>query len=257
MARRFRFITVERRGPVAVLRLERPDKRNAVNTGMIEEIGAFALGLPDKVRVMIITGSGPHFSAGLDLAEHRDRAASEGLKHSRLWHRVLDGLQYGGRPVIAALHGAVVGGGVEIAAAAHIRVADATAFYQLPEGRRGIFVGGGASVRVSRLIGVSRVTELMLTGRTLDAEEGQRIGLSHYLVEPGKALAKARELAATVSANAALSNYMILNALPRIAEMPAEGGFLAESMAAALTQTSLDARRGIEAFLKKRKASFD
>ena len=88
--------------------------------------------------------------------------------------------------MVAVLHGAVVGGGLELAAACHLRVAERSAYYALPEGQRGIFVGGGGSVRLPRLIGVARMIDMMLTGRTLSAEEGQAIGLSHYLVEHGR-----------------------------------------------------------------------
>ena len=88
-------------------------------------------------------------------------------------------------PVIAVLHGAVVGGGLELAVAAHIRVAEASAFYGLPEGQRGIFVGGGGSARIPRLIGTARMADMMLTGRVYDAEEGFAIGLSQYLVDDG------------------------------------------------------------------------
>ncbi len=110
-------------------------------------------------------------------------------------------------PVIAVLHGAVVGLGLELAAAAHIRVAERDAFYALPEGIRGIFVGGGAAVRVPRLIGVPRMMDMMLTGRTYGAEEGVALGLSQYLVERGQGLAKGIELAERISTNAPLSNY--------------------------------------------------
>ena len=104
--------------------------------------------------------------------------------------------------MVAVLHGAVVGGGLEIAAACHIRVAESSAYYALPEGSRGIFVGGGGSVRLPRLIGTSRMMDMMLTGRIYDAEEGQAIGLSHYLVEPGAGLAKGIELAKHIAGNA-------------------------------------------------------
>ena len=97
--------------------------------------------------------------------------------------------------MVAVLHGAVVGGGLELAAAAHVRVAERSAFYALPEGSRGIYVGGGGSVRLPRLIGVARMMDMMLTGRTYSAEEGQAMGLSHYLVEPGEGFAKGLELA--------------------------------------------------------------
>src|SRR4029077_13527184 len=142
----------------------------------------------------------------------------EGMKHSRVWHRVFDQIQFGKVPVVAVLKGAVVGGGLELAAAAHIRVAERSAYYALPEGSRGIFLGGGGSVRLPRLIGVSRVMELMLTGCTYGAEEGQIFGLSHVLVDDGAGLAKGIELAERVATNAPLSNFAVMHVLPRIAE---------------------------------------
>ena len=98
-------------------------------------------------------------------------------------------------PVIAALHGAVVGGGLELASACHIRVADSSTFYALPEGSRGIFVGGGGSVRIPRLIGTARMTDMMLTGRVFDADQGERYGAVNYRVADGAGLAKGIELA--------------------------------------------------------------
>ena len=126
--------------------------------------------------------------------------------------------------MVAVLHGAVVGGGLELAAACHLRVAERSAYYALPEGSRGIFVGGGGSVRLPRLIGVSRMMELMLTGRTYGAEEGQAIGLSHYLVETARDSPRASSLPSASPSNAPLSNFAIMHALPRIAESdPASG----------------------------------
>ncbi|MGV2389345.1 MAG UNVERIFIED_CONTAM: crotonase/enoyl-CoA hydratase family protein [Microcystis novacekii LVE1205-3] len=144
---------------------------------------------------MVLSGEGEHFCAGLDLSEVSERTVAEGMHHSRAWHACFDAIQYGPVPVVAVLHGAVVGGGLELASAAHLRVAEASAFYGLPEGTRGIFVGGGGSVRISRLIGVSRMTDMMLTGRVFDADEGQAFGVSNYLVEAGQGLHKALALA--------------------------------------------------------------
>ena len=89
-------------------------------------------------------------------------------------------------PFVAALHGAVVGGGLELAAAAHIRVADRTAFFGLPEGQRGIFVGGGGSVRVQRIVGYSVMADMMLTGRILSVDEAERVNIVRYVVEEGR-----------------------------------------------------------------------
>src|SRR5262249_20384230 len=166
-------LEIERHGAIVVLRFNRAKKRNAVSDALIGALDEAVLGLDPAIRVIVLAGAGEHFCAGLDLAEHKERDAFATGEHSRMWHRVLDGLQYGTRPVVAALQGAVIGGGLEIASACHVRVADKTAFYQLPEGRRGIFVGGGASVRTARIIGTGRMVEMMLTGRTLDAATGQ------------------------------------------------------------------------------------
>lgn len=246
----------ERQGEIAVLRLNRPDKANAVSDGLIAEIDAFFGSLTDADKAVVICAEGKHFCAGLDLSEHKARTAIECVAHSQTWHRVLDGIQHGGRPVVAALKGGVIGGGLEIAAAAHIRVADTTTFYQLPEGKRGIFTGGGASVRIGRILGADRLVEMMLTGRRYDAEDGQRLGLSHYLEPEGASLDKAMALAKEVAGNAALSNAMILGALPRIGDMPAEAGLFTESLAAALTLSDPAAQEGMAAFLEKRDPRF-
>ena len=110
-------------------------------------------------------------------------------------------------PFVAALHGAVIGGGFELAAAAHVRVADETAFFALPEGQRGIFIGGGGSVYLTKLIGVTRVIDLMLTGRVLSAAEAERAGAVQYLVEPGQALAHATELAKRIAQECAPDQF--------------------------------------------------
>src|SRR5207244_4326152 len=138
-------------------------------------------------------------------------------RHSQMWHRVFDRIQYSRVPVIAALKGAVIGGGLELACAAHIRVAEPSAYFALPEGQRGIFVGGGGSVRLPRLIGVARMTDMMLTGRVYSAIEGASYGFAQYLTEEGNALAKAMELATKVATNAPLTNFAVLQALPMIA----------------------------------------
>ncbi len=250
------LLRIEVDGPVAVLCLNRPEKRNAVNDALMAEIEAFFDGPPDGVRVAVLTGAGDHFCAGLDLSEHLTRSAIQSVHHSRMWHRILDKVEYGGLIVIAALTGAVIGGGLEVATAAHIRVGEPSCFYSLPEARRGIYVGGGASVRVARIIGGDRMREMMLTGRRLDAEEGQRLGLTHYSVAAGAGMAKAMELAETVAGNAELSNYLTVQALTRIAEMPAAHGLFTETLATALTQASPDAATGIRAFLDKRPVAF-
>lgn len=241
---------------IATITLNRPDKRNAMSDRFIAELEAAFAGLPEGVRVVILTGAGGHFCAGLDLAEHVERSAENGIYHSRNWHRILDTIQFGGRPVVSAMMGAVIGGGLEIASATHVRIAEPSTIFQLPEGRRGIFVGGGATVRIGRILGPDRMTEMMLTGRKYDAEDGVRLGLAHYAVGTGEALEMARELAGKISRNAPLSNYFMINALARIGDMSRADGLFTESLAAALSQTTPDAEEGLRAFLEKRPPRF-
>lgn len=234
---------------VAVIRLTRVAKRNALNDALILSIRNVFENLPATVRAAVIDGEGDHFCAGLDLSELTERDAGQGLHHSRMWHAALECVQYGPVPVVASLHGAVVGGGLELASACHIRVADETAFYALPEGSRGIFVGGGGAVRIPRLIGAARMTDMMLTGRVYNAADGERIGLAQYLVPAGQAFAKALELAQRVAQNAPLTNYALMHALPRIAEQPADQGYLTEAMMAAIAQSAPEAKERVRAFL--------
>jgi enoyl-CoA hydratase/carnithine racemase len=239
---------------VAVIRLTRGAKRNALNDGLILALRELFENMPDGVRSAVIAGEGPHFCAGLDLSELKERDAGQGLHHSRMWHAALERVQYGPVPVIAALQGAVVGGGLELASACHIRVADASAFYALPEGSRGIFVGGGGAVRIPKLIGAARMTDMMLTGRVYNAQDGERIGLAQYLVPEGAAFEKALELAVRVAQNAPLTNYALMHALPRIAEQPADQGLFTEAMMAAIAQSAPEAKTRLNDFLEGRAA---
>ena len=239
---------------VAVVRLTRGAKRNALSDGLILALRDAFESLPDTVRAAVVDGEGPHFCAGLDLSELKERDAGQGMKHSRMWHAALERVQYGPVPVIAALHGAVVGGGLELASACHIRVADASTFYALPEGSRGIFVGGGGSVRIPKLIGVARMTDMMLTGRVYNAEDGERVGFAQYLVPEGTAFDKALELARRVAKNAPLTNYALMHALPRIAEQPADQGFFTEALIAGIAQSAPEAKERVRDFLEGRAA---
>lgn len=251
-----RPLAVTHEGAVARLTLNRPEKRNAVNDALLAALRDFFADPPAGVRAVVLEGAGGHFSAGLDLAEQAHRTPETVLKHSRGWHEIMDMVQFGGLPVVAVLAGAVMGGGLEIAAACHVRVAERTARFRLPEGKRGIFVGGGATVRVGRILGADRMTEMMLTGRAYDAEEGYRLGLAHYLVDEGEGLAEARRLAREVAENAALVNYLIIQSITRIEDMSRADGLFAESLSAALSQSGTDAREGLAAFLEKRKPRF-
>lgn len=242
---------------IAVLKLNRPDKRNAINDAMIDALLAWFGEPHEGVHAIVLHGEGAHFCAGLDLIEVlAKRPSVKGVvarqRHSRRWHRTFDLMQFGEVPIVSVLQGAVIGGGMELAATTHVRICEESAFFQLPEGQRGIFVGGGASVRVPRIIGAGRVVEMMLTGRTYDAQAALQLGLCHYVVPPGEGLAKAMELAARIASNSPTSNYAVINGINRISDMPHGAGLFAETMVASNTGEDMQAR--IQGFFDQRKA---
>lgn len=249
-------MSVQVEGDIAILTFTRPDKRNAMNKDLVGALEAFFSAPPEGVNVAIMVGAGGHFCAGLDLSEHEDRTPVENLHHSRHWHRVAESIEMGPIPVIAVMTGAVIGGGLEIATCAHVRIAEPSVLFQLPEGRRGIFVGGGATMRVGRIIGHDRMREMMLTGRKYSAEEGLALGLTHYSVGEGEGMDLAMKLANKVADNAPLSNYLMIQAIRRIQEMPHEDGLFTESLAASMTQTTPESKEGLRAFFEKRAPVF-
>jgi (methylthio)acryloyl-CoA hydratase len=246
-------VTLSQRGRVALLRLSRPDKRNAIDGKMVAAIRSAFDRLPKETCAVVMHGEGEHFCAGADLGELAKHRGMDLVRFSRSLHEVLDRIEYGAVPVIAALHGGVIGGGLELAAAAHIRVAERNTYYALPEGMRGIFVGGGGAVRIPRLIGTSRMVDMMLTGRTYSAEQDW-LGLSQYVVENGNGVAAAVELAEQIATNTAVSNFAAVQALPRIARADSEAGFLIESLMATIAVGDEEAKTRLRDFLDKRAA---
>jgi (methylthio)acryloyl-CoA hydratase len=250
-------LQLDMQGDVAIVRINRAAKRNALNDELILALRHTFETLPTQAKAAVLCGHGEHFCAGLDLSELQTRDAGEGMQHSRMWHSAFHQIQFGPVPVVAALHGAVVGGGLELAASCHIRVADDTTFYALPEGTRGIFVGGGGAVRIPKLIGVARMTDMMMTGRVYNAVDGERIGFAQYVVPAGTAFDKALELAQRIATNAPLTNYALMHALPRIAEQAADHGFVTESLMSSITQAAPEAKARVDAFLQGRAAKVE
>lgn len=244
------LLHIELAGALAHVQLNRPAKRNAISDAMLRQLHTAIVNLPDGVRAIILSGAGRHFCAGLDLASLNESSVADGIAHSRMWQAATDALQFARAPIVCVLHGAVVGGGLEIASAAHIRIAESSTYYALPEGQHGIFVGGGGSARVPRLAGVACMTDMMLCGRVLDAREGHARGLSQYLVEDGEGFAKALALARRIAANAPLSNFAITQALPRIAGLSQADGLFVESLMAAIAQAEPAAKDRMRAFLE-------
>lgn len=243
------LLNLEMDGHVARVTLCRGAKRNALSDELVRALQRCFDDLPAAARAVVLVGEGKAFCAGLDLSEVRDNNTTEAVLHSRMWHAAFERISFGAVPVVAVLHGAVVGGGLELAAAAHIRVAESSAFYALPEGARGLFVGGGGSVRISRLIGVARMTDMMLTGRVLDAAEGHLAGISGYLVAEGEGLAKAMQLAHQIAANSPMTNYGVMHVLPRIADQSIQDGLMTEALMASVAASDPETRGRLAAFL--------
>lgn len=234
------LVTYELAGSLALIGLNRPDKRNAINDQLLAELRKAVLRAHEEANVCVLFGHGSNFCAGLDLAEALARTTgaipSPRKRRRHSWHETFDQIARGPIPFVAALHGAVIGGGLELATAAHLRVCDDTAFFGLPEGQRGIFVGGGGSVRIQRVVGTSVMMDMMLTGRLLGATEGLQDHVVRYVTPTGQALAKARELAARIAQNNLDTNWKIINVLPRIQDMSHDDGLFVEQLNSAMAR---------------------
>ncbi len=238
---------------VVEVTLAREAKRNALNAQTIEELIEVFSKLPRMgARAVILSGDGDHFSAGLDLVEHHkeDRRPEDFMHICLRWHEAFNKMEYGGVPIIAALQGAVVGGGLELASSAHVRVMDQTAYFALPEGQRGLFTGGGATIRVTDLVGKSRMIDMMLTGRVYQGAEAMDVGLVQYSVE-GSSLEAAMDLARKAAQNLPLSNFAICSAVSHMQNMSAMDAAYAEAVVAGVVNTQPDARARLAAFADK------
>jgi (methylthio)acryloyl-CoA hydratase len=248
------YISVETEGAVTTVTLNREKVRNAINEDMLQAIEAVFRTPPKGTRCFVLAAKGAHFCAGLDLREHydKDRSPIEFMALCQAWHRTFDLIQFSGIPVIAALQGAVVGGGLELAAATHVRIAESSTFFALPEGQRGIFTGGGATVRVARIVTPARMVDMMLSARTYDAKRGLDFGLCHEVVEVGEALAKAKALAAQVATHPPTTNFAITTGIARINDMSTTDGLFAEGLLAMAVQTNPDIKDRLDAFFSKK-----
>lgn len=248
------FMKAEADGDVLIVTLDRADKRNALSAAFIEEIVVLFdwVRRTHAVRAVVMKAEGSVFCAGLDLIEHHleDRSATDFMYICRRWHAAFDAIQHCGKPVIGALNGAVVGGGLELASSFHIRVADETTYFALPEGQRGIFTGGGATVRVAGLVGEARMIDMMLTGRVYSGQEAVSVGLCQYLVE-GSSLEKAMEIAHKTAQNPPLSNFAITSGIAHIGNMASGDAYYAEAFIAGITNTQPASKDRLAAFMNK------
>lgn len=245
----FEHLALTHDGPVTTVTVDRAAKRNALSLPVIEELVTLFTLLPKTdTRAVVLTGAGDHFSAGLDLVEHlhAKRTAGDFMHVCMRWHEAFNKMEYSGLPIIAALRGATVGGGLELASSAHIRVADHSTYFALPEGQRGLFTGGGATIRVADLVGKARMIDMMLTGRQYTGQEAIDVGLAQYLVEDS--LETATKLAHRAAENPTLSNFAICSGISHMQNMSGLDAAYAEAVLAGVVNTQEAANDRLETF---------
>ncbi|SMG54420.1 crotonase/enoyl-CoA hydratase family protein [Paraburkholderia susongensis] len=248
------LIKVSRKNNVLLVGLDRPEKRNAMPKAMMLGLRDIFSSIPDDVGAAVLYSTSQHFCSGLDLTEVKGQSVIDCFHFFREWHEVFHLIQFGKIPVIAAISGAAIGAGLEMATACHIRVVDETAYFSLPEGARGLYVDVGASVRFPRLAGTALMMDMMLTGRPLPAEESVSRGVAQYLVPTGTAVDKAVELAAIAARNLPMTNHAIIHALPRIVEQGQDEGLYTEALIASVVQSGPETAVRMNAFLNRKKS---
>lgn len=248
-------VLVKKHSPIGWLTLNRPKKHNALSQGFVRQIGrAVTSFIDDKtIRTIILTSMGANFCSGLDLSEHGQRKTfAAQLQNSTVWREAFHALETS-LPTICVMKGWVVGGGVELACSTHVRIAEEDTVFLLPEGQHGFFLGGGGSVRISRIIGFDRVREMMLTGRKVTAREALSWGLVHYVVPVGEGVRLAEELAAKTAAIPDISRYGILRALPHIRDASQADGLFLEEVVGAMGSMSAGFASGLDKFSKRKR----
>ncbi|HEX5069521.1 MAG TPA: enoyl-CoA hydratase-related protein [Vicinamibacterales bacterium] len=252
-------LLVERDGAVLILTINRPAKLNALNAGVLADLGAAiteARG-DDGVRAMIVTGAGEKaFVAGADIDELAKQSPVAGREHARTGQALFDRIEKLGKPVIAAVNGFALGGGCELAMACTLRLAADTAKFGQPEINLGLLPGYAGSQRLPRLVGRGRALELLLVGAPITADEAFRIGLVNRVVPAPQLNAEARALAQTLAAKPAVAVRYILDAVASGLDMSFSDGQDYEATLFGLVATTDDMREGTRAFLEKRKPVF-
>jgi enoyl-CoA hydratase len=252
------LVRVERRGAVAIVTLNRPDKLNALNAELRASLGRAveALAFDEEVKVAVLHGAGEKaFVAGADVSEFASRAPSEQREVYR-HPRVYDVVAAFPKPLIAAIHGHCLGGGCELALACDLRVADRTARFAQAEIRLGLIPGAGGTQRLARLVGPGQAMRMALSGDAIDAEEAWRIGLVEFLVDPGQHLDRALEVADRMCRWSPVALRLAKQSIRAAMETPLHAGLELEKELFLAAFTSEDGQEGVRAFVEKRDAVY-
>jgi enoyl-CoA hydratase len=251
-------VLIEKRGRIAIVTVNRPDKLNALNIATRNDIlAAFEqLERDDEVRVVVITGAGEKaFIAGADINEFAGMTA---IKQRTLMkgRRAFDSVEDFPKPVIAMINGFALGGGCELALSCDIRIASSKAKLGQPEIKLGIIPGGGGTQRLTRLIGEGKAMELILTGDMISAEEARQLGLVNHVFAPEELESKTMELANKIADMSPVALAMAKAAVKNAARLDLRAGLEAEVDLFALCFSSEDKEEGVRAFIEKRKPEF-
>jgi enoyl-CoA hydratase len=255
----YNTLIYEKKDNIGVLTVNRPDKLNALSNELTEELQHLLDEIEKDVdlRVVVITGAGDKaFVAGADINELVERDALKGRDVSRFRQALFARIENLPVPVIAAVNGYALGGGLELALACNIRIASEKAQFGAPEVKLGIIPGDGGTQRLPRLVGLGRAMELVLTGDFIDAQEAHRIGLVNRVVSPDELMESAMTLAKKIASRPPLAVKYAKEAVNRSQEGDTASGYALESYLHALACTTEDKKEGVTAFLEKRKGKF-
>lgn len=256
----FTTLATEHEGAAFVITLDRPQKRNALSIAMVNEIieAAQQAESNSEVRAVILTGGTSFFSAGADLNEAvAVEGPAESVAYFRNFHRLCRTLEELGKPVIAAIEGFCLTGGLELALACDIRVAAKGSTFGITSSRIGTVAGAGGTQRLPRLVGPANALDMLFSAEAIDAETAFRIGLINRLVETGAALTEAKRMVAVYETRAPLSLAFVKRAVHRGLQMDLASGLEFETFLTTATYGSEDRKEGIGAFLDKRPPRFE
>jgi len=252
--------------PIAMLTLDRPDARNAYSPQMVDELVATLdrIELDDAVRCVVLTGAGSCFSAGGDLKLMRDRADMFAGDPVELRNRYLQGIlrvprrmARFGKPIVAAVNGAAIGAGLDLACMCDIRIASERAKFGSTFVKVGLIPGDGGAYFLARTIGLPRALELLLTGRVVDAEKALEIGLAHEVVASDDLMDRARAVADEISANAPLAVQLTRQAAYQSYDLGLEQALQLAASYQSVVQNTDDHLEGVDAILERRPPKFE
>jgi enoyl-CoA hydratase/carnithine racemase len=258
--KKFETIVVERTGPTLVLTLDRPHRRNAISLGMMSELieAVHAAESDSESRTIVITGTPDYFSAGADLTEAIEiRSATDGARYFGRWHALNAALESSSKPVIAAVEGFCMTGGLELALACDLRVAGEGSTFAITSARIGTVAGAGGTQRLPRLVGIANALDILFSAEPIDAAEALRIGLINRLTEKGGALDAAKAMGEVYAQRAPLSLAFVKRAVHRGMQMDLASAIEFETFLVTTIYGTRDKQEGISAFLEKRRPAFE